>query len=437
VSILGDAKRIGGDARSNLEAWRGIGGPLTVVSSAAQFAAFEAALARADVVVDALFGTGLDRAVEGHFARAIDAMQRARALVVSLDVPSGLDADSGAVLGVAVRAAATITFAHYKRGLLTPSGRAHSGELSRVDIGVPPELWQAVGRCAALVEASDVAGLLPRRTARAHKVDAGRVVVFAGSPGKLGAGLLVAEGALRAGAGLVTLAGLPEVVAAFDQRVLEAMTTRLDAGDLGASVRECLGTARAVAVGPGIGLDEPSRALVEAVVFGFEGTSVVDADALSHFAGRPEALRAAPGPLVLTPHSGEAARLLGVTSGEVEDDRRAALARLVESTRAVVLLKGAYTLIGAPQRLTLVNGSGTPALAVGGAGDVLTGIIAAFACDLEAFDAAFAAAFVHGLSGEQWSERSGGERGLLAREIAHGLPQALAGLATSRSELPE
>lgn len=435
--LLGDPNRVHGDAAANLAAYRGIGGRVAAVSSDAELAACVVSLAGADVVVDALFGTGLDRPVAGRAAQVIAAVNRAQGLRVSLDVPSGLDADSGAVLGAAVRADVTITFAHYKRGLLTPSGSAHTGKLERVDIGVPAELWQAVGCSVELVEASDVAALLSPRGSQSHKANAGRVTVFAGAPGKLGAGLLVAQSALRGGAGLVTLASAPDVVAAFEQRVLEVMTARLDVSRLAESVAEITAAARVVAVGPGVGLDERSRELVEAVVFGFRGTSVVDADALTHFAGRADALRGVPGTLVLTPHAGEAARLLGGAPADVENDRHGALDALVKATHATVLLKGAYTLVGAPGKSTLVNPTGSPVLATGGTGDVLTGIIAAFACELEAFDAAFAGAFVHGKSAERWARRHGADRGLVAHEIADGVPAALAALAARRRELPE
>jgi NAD(P)H-hydrate epimerase len=248
--------------------------------------------------------------------------------------------------------------------------------------------------------------------------------------------LLVANGALRAGAGLVTLCGETELATALEHRVLEAMTARIDPARAADSALELCSDAGAVAIGPGVGLDAASRELVHAVVLGFSGRMVVDADALTHFAGRIEALRGAAGQLVLTPHPGEAARLLDASVADVESDRYAAARTLAERTGATVLLKGAYTLIAAPDHTTAVNTTGSPVLATGGTGDVLCGIVAALLCHAPPFDAAVAAAFVHGLASEAWTNRHRTDRGLLAHEIADDLPAAFASLAAPNDVMP-
>jgi len=220
-----------------------------------------------------------------------------------------------------------------------------------------------------------------------------------------------------------------------EHRVLEAMTARLDFSALEASLAPLLAHADAVAIGPGIGLDDAAKKLVEHVVLGWDGAKVVDADAITHFAGRPEALKRAPGRIVLTPHAGELARLLGITAEDVDANRYAAVARAVELTRATVLLKGQFTLIGAPGELTLINPTGSPVLATGGSGDVLTGIIAGLSCVLHPREAAFAGAYLHGLAAERWAREAAGvghkkaDRGMLAHEIAAELPKAFAALA--------
>jgi ADP-dependent NAD(P)H-hydrate dehydratase / NAD(P)H-hydrate epimerase len=449
VFLAASALKLKGDARANHDAWVGLGGGVSELSGPTARIEFERALGSAGLLVDALFGTGLDREVKDEMRALIEMINAAPCPKVALDVPSGLDANTGAVLGACIRADLTVTFAHYKLGLLTTSGAEHAGRLRVADIGLPDEFHGKVGHSAELIEAVDVAATIARRPAAAHKASAGRVVIVAGSPGKTGAALLVARGsgfsvagspgktgaallvargALRAGAGLVTIATSPEAADALDRRVLEEMTARLDLGRLEESLERALEGAGAVAVGPGIGLDADARRIVDQVVLGWEGTKIVDADALTHFAGRASDLKKARGRLLLTPHPGEMARLLATTASEVERDRFSAVRRAVDLTGATVLLKGPRTLIGAPEVVTRVNASGTPALATGGAGDVLSGICAALACSAPLFTAATNGAHLHGLAAERWAARTGADRGLLAHEIADELPGVFAGL---------
>jgi ADP-dependent NAD(P)H-hydrate dehydratase / NAD(P)H-hydrate epimerase len=436
VLFTSSRERLKGDALVNHDAWLGVGGA-TVAVTEAQLDRLEEQLRGASIVVDALLGTGLDREVTGFLAGVIDRVNRAPGLRIALDVPSGLDANTGCPLGVAVRADETATFAALKLGLVTSVGADHAGSVTVVDIGIPPSAGTAVGTSARQLERADVASWLTPRALSAHKGTAGRVLAIAGSPGKTGAALLVARGALRAGAGLVTLCTFPEAADALDRRVLEEMTARLDPARLEASLAPHLGAADAVVVGPGLGLDARARAVVDHVMAAYPGPVLVDADALTHLAGRLAELRSAKGRLVLTPHPGEMSRLLGVTTREVEADRFRALAEAVELSRAVVLLKGARTLVGAPGELPVVNPSGTPALATAGSGDVLSGVSGALLAALgEPFHAACAAAFVHGLAGEAWASRHGGDRGLLAHEIADAVPGVLAGLTRSTRSLP-
>jgi NAD(P)H-hydrate epimerase len=429
-------ERLSGDALTNHDAWLGVGGPVVSITED-NLALLESELARASIVVDAVFGTGLDREVTGFLAAVIDLINRAPGLRVALDVPSGLDADTGSALGVAVRAHETVTFAALKLGLETSTGAGYAGRVTVSDIGVPPRVLDAVGSSARMLGAADVRSWLAPRRLAAHKGEAGRVVVVAGSPGKTGAALLVARGAFRAGAGLVTLCASPETADALDRRVLEEMTARIDPARVGESLKAHLATADAVVVGPGLGLDAAARAVADHVVLEHAGLVVVDADALTHLAGRLVELRGAKGLLVLTPHPGELGRLLGIGAAEVERDRFRAVKAAVEASRAIVLLKGARTLIGAPGELTVVNPSGTPALATAGSGDVLSGVVAAMLAALpDPFRAACAAAYVHGLAGELWARSRGADRGLLAHEIADGVPAVLAGLTAEPSVLP-
>jgi NAD(P)H-hydrate epimerase len=428
--------RLTGDALANHDAFVGLGGNVVMVDDA-NVERFSDELRRSVLVVDALLGTGLDRDVSGLFAALIERMNEANRIVIALDIPSGLDANTGVPHGRSVAATETVTFACLKLGLVTSSGAARAGNVTVADIGVPRSLVDHVGTSARLLEESDVSRWVSPRPIDVHKGGAGHVVVVAGSPGKTGAALLVARGALRTGAGLVTICTFPDAADAVDQRVLEEMTARIDPSRLEASLDDALKGASAVAVGPGLGHSDEARRVVEHVVLAWDGLKVVDADALTHFAGRLDALRAARGRLVLTPHPGEMGRLLGIATADVEKDRFGALARAVDRSGAVVLLKGARTLIGAPGELPVVNPTGTPALATAGSGDTLSGIIAALVASLDdPFRAACLGAFVHGRAGEHWAAESGADRGLLAHEIADKVPGVLAALTRARTALP-
>ncbi len=431
VYLLVKAERLTGDARTNHQAYVGLGGSVVELGPN-DLSLLGSAIERARAVVDAVFGTGLDREVTGFLRYAIEFMNGARCPVFALDIPSGIDADTGAVLGVAVRAHTTLTFAHPKLGLLTPSGLEHAGNLRTVDIGVPDTGLRQVGYSAEIVEPTDVLSALIARSVSTHKGSAGRVTVIAGSPGKIGAALLAAQGAIRAGAGLVTIAALPETAALLDQRVLEVMTARIDAAHLEDSLDQLLERADAVAIGPGLGLDETARRIVDHVALRVKKTKVLDADAISHFAGRAQALRGAPGEVVLTPHSGEMARLVGGTAEAVEADRFGTVRRAVELTGSVVLLKGHRTLVAAPEERVAINVTGSGVLATGGSGDVLTGVLSAFGTLLDVRRAAYSAAYVHGLAGERRA-RAGVDRGVLAHEIADEVPQALGALRSEHA----
>jgi NAD(P)H-hydrate epimerase len=420
--------KLKGDALANYRELLAVGGQVTELA-AGDVTPLESALAGAGLAIDALFGTGLDRDVTGFLARVIEVINAAPCRRLSLDLPSGIHADSGRVLGVAVRADRTVTFAHPKLGLCTPRGSAHAGRVDVREIGVPADP-SATGFSALLTEASDIARLLAPRATTLHKSSAGRVAIVAGSPGKLGAALLAAHGAQRAGAGLVTIASSPAAADALDGRVLEAMTARLDRNDVRASLAKLLEPCDAAVVGPGLGLDAEARSIVEAVALDWPGTKVLDADGISAFAGRAAELAKAKH-VVLTPHAGELGRLLGIPYEQVENDRLAAVARAVELTGGVVVLKGRFSVIGAPGELPLFNPSGGPVLATGGTGDVLSGIIAALACALPPREAAYAGVFLHGAAADAWATAHNADRGMLAHELADLLPSTIGGLAQS------
>ena len=417
--ITHDPSRITGDAAVNLAALRALAGPIEG-ASVEDVPPGEVGSVRleASLLVDGLFGTGLDRPIEGAFAEVVRRLGAARAPLVALDLPSGVDADTGQILGVAPHATLTVTFGGHKRGLHQYPAVAHAGEVEMASIGVPPPGEMP----AALVEDDDVSAVIGRRAGDAHKGTAGHVVVVAGSPGKTGAALLSGLGAMRAGAGLVTVATRASQ-RGMDQRVVEIMTAAVeDVDDALAVVSE---RATAAVVGPGLGTDDRGMEIARAVALEAMVPVVLDADALTAFAGELGALRSAAGPRVLTPHPGEAARLLGVDTATVQRDRYAAAARIAERSGQVVTLKGARTVVSDGVRWR-VSAAGTPALGVGGTGDVLAGVTGALACEGRSlFDAAWVAVHLHARAGERAAV---GDRGLFAREVADAVPRTLASL---------
>jgi NAD(P)H-hydrate epimerase len=373
------------------------------------------------VLVDGVFGTGLERPIEGGRAEALARLATCGVPSFALDLPSGVDADEGTVLGVAWPASVTATFGAHKRGLHQHPGAALAGEVVVVSLGVPvPSPSRTV-----LLEASDLVPWVPARAAHTHKGMAGHVTVFGGSPGRTGAALLAGLGAMRSGAGLVTLAPRGNVRAALDAKVVELMTTEipeaLEAG-IRAALTEAEGRSSCV-VGPGLGLDSTARSYALRLALGLPVPTVLDADALTALGSDVHTLRAARGTRVLTPHPGEAARLLGCSASDVQAGRHHAAETLAARCGQVVVLKGAGTIIASPDGRVAVSRAGTPALGVAGTGDVLAGVVASMLVSLPPFEAACAAVLAHGRAGEMAAEF---DRGLLAREVADALPRALA-----------
>lgn len=404
-----------GDAKRAFDAWKAVGG--TVIDGLP-------AVLDHDVVVDAVFGTGLSRPVEGPLRDALRRLREARWLA-ALDLPSGLDATTGTLFCEPPYAALTVTFGHWKAGLATPHGKEHAGEVVLVDIGVPPSV-EGLSVVAYLATTDDAALHVRPRLRATHKHKEGRVLVVAGSRGATGALLLAGDGAIRAGAGLVTLATWDECADGVEARVREAMTARIDRKDVLASIEPHLRKAKVVVIGPGLGLDAHARELSRMVALHHQGPAVLDADALSHLAEKPSELADMKHPRVLLPHEGELARLLGTTSEVVARDRFRAVREAASITGATVVLKGPYTLVAHRDEVTAID-VGTPALATGGSGDVLAGIVGALLLQSPARAAAVLGVFVHGKAAEAWS-RDHGDRGLRAAEIADRVPDVLASL---------
>lgn len=393
---------------------------------------------RRGVLVDAIFGTGLSREIEGPMRVAIERINQTagpEVAVVAVDLPSGLDAGTGQVWGAAVQADQTVTISLPKLGLALEPGRSLAGEVEVARIGIadqlPGEIRAEGLEAAQLLTPRAMASLLPARPQIGHKGSFGHVLVVAASAGKTGAAALAARAAGRVGAGLVTLACPASLGDILEVKCTEAMTAPVpetpDRSLAEAGLDEILQLAverDVTALGPGIGQDPDTVSLVRGLAARVPTPMVIDADGLNAFAHKAGALQARPGATVLTPHPGEAARLLGTGASEINRDRVGAARELAEITGAVVLLKGAASVSAAPDGRVIVNPTGGPALASGGTGDVLTGMVAGLlAQGLGALEAAAAAAYLHGEAADRLAA-AGGSAGLLAEDLANAIPAA-------------
>jgi NAD(P)H-hydrate epimerase len=430
---VGDPERLRGDPAANWKRARAIGVPVAPARWRPQ---------PGDVLVDAIFGTGLDRAVEGAAAAAVRKLcaSRPACKVVAVDLPSGLHADSGQTLGCAVEADVTVTMALPKLGLALEPGRSHAGRIVIGRIGIADQA-PGLGRTAELWTRRAAAARLPSRPADGHKGSFGHVLVVAGSEGKTGAAALSAEGAARAGAGLVTIACPESTNAVLEVKCTEAMTAPVPEtaahGFASGAEKPILDLALdrdAVAAGPGIGRNDETLALMRRLAKKVERPLVLDADGLLAFVDAAAVLKARSAPTVLTPHPGEAAALLASSPAEINRDRPAAARALAEETGAVVVLKGAATVTAEPGGRCAVNPSGGPSLATGGTGDVLTGVVVGLLAQGTApFEAGALGAFVHGLASDRLALRCGAS-GVLAGDLAAEIPAAVASLRESSSD---
>ncbi len=429
VFTLRDPESYRGDAAANAGRARAAGLELEPLPGKGRMDTLSRALREADGVVDALFGTGLDRPLDGSAARAVRTINAAGRPVVAADVPSGLSSDSGEVAGDSVFASVTVAFAAPKLCHAFPPARRRCGELVVHDIGIPAALVAGKGHRLFLATGSSVRDLFPPRDPGAHKGAFGRVAIVAGSRGKTGAAILAARGALRGGAGLVTVLCAASLEPAIVAALPEAMTQGLPeesgmvAREAGEELAGLLEDFDAAVVGPGLGTAKGTVEAVEAVVRRCRLPIVLDADGLNAFAGRARLLARRAGATVATPHPGEAGRLLATSAKEVQKDRLSASRDLARITRCCVLLKGEATLTADPDGRVVVNSSGTPLLATAGSGDVLSGVIGALlAAGLAAPDAAAAAAWLHGAAAERLA-RTLGDAGLLSHEVADEVPR--------------
>jgi NAD(P)H-hydrate epimerase len=423
VVCVAPPEQLGGDAAANLERLPG--------EAPVALAQGREAIAAAAVIVDALLGTGFAGEPHGAVAEAIGMIGRSAAAVVAVDVPSGVDASSGAVAGSAVRAAITVTFHAAKPGLWIMPGKACAGEVRTVDIGIPraAPLDARVGLTSPAVGEQ-----LPRRASASTKFASGQVLVAGGSRGLTGAPRMAAHASMRAGAGYVIAcvpASLQDVLATA--ATPELMTRGLPERDGALApqavehVLESLRPGGALALGPGLGRDDGAVAFARELAKTVDAPLVLDADGLNAHAGRLGELTARQAPTVLTPHAGELGRLLELDSEQIERERLRHARSAAELAGAIVVLKGDDTLIADADGRVAVSRGGSPALATAGTGDVLTGVVAALlAQGLDAFMAAVAGVWLHASAGREAARRHGAAEGVIASDVIEALPAARA-----------
>ncbi len=408
VVQLGDGARIKGDALSARNEYLDRGGAITAWQD------FDRSTHDYELAIDGLFGTGLQREVTGPWREAIEYIDRGAAPVLALDIPSGLSADTGAVLGVAVRAQCTITFIGLKQGMFTAEGRDYCGEIVFDGLQVPDEVYLHVKPAATAISPRMLRSLLPRRRRSSHKADHGHLLIVGGGPGMLGATRLAGEAALRTGAGLVTVASHPQHSTSLALTRPELMCRPVEGVE---QLQPLVERATVIVIGPGLGLSAWAQQLFS-YVFGVRKPLLVDADGLNLLARSPQQREE----WILTPHPGEAGRLLGCPAEQIQQDRFASLVNIVKQYNATVVLKGAGSLVRSVKGSVSLCTAGNPGMATAGMGDVLSGVIGALIAQRIPLDeAARLGTLVHA----QAADFAAGdqERGLLASDLMPHLRQ--------------
>jgi hydroxyethylthiazole kinase-like uncharacterized protein yjeF len=429
VALLASFAAVTGEAKVNLSILRKT--DVEIIQQASAKAIAEV-VSWSDIIVDALVGVGLSSPLKGLYAQAVELINSSGRPVVSIDVPTGIDADSGAVMGTAVKADLTVTMALLKRGLVLYPGAGFAGTVRVGDIGIPPEVIEKENINLRLLNQEGIADIGRRRAPDAHKGDFGHLLAVAGSPGKAGAAVMVAKSALRTGAGLVSVAAPNSIVPIIQQQVFEAMCVpAAESVDgtigIGAETELLKAAARmdACAIGPGLSSQYETLQLVRGLVQQLAIPLVIDADGLNALVGGLDVLKKSRGPVIMTPHPGEMARLLGISTADVQKDRIGIAVAFAQKYNVTLVLKGAGTVIAGPDGRACINTTGNPGMATGGTGDALTGMIGSLlAQGSPSFDAACLGVYLHGRAGDLASKEKG-EAGMIAGDLIEKIPQAL------------
>ena len=435
VYLLADPKGLRGDAETNFNIFQRMKGEVISVPSSKDYVRVKKDLEKFDILVDGIFGTGLDAEVRGYYREVIDHLNTLQRPIVAIDIPSGLDADTGKPLGTAIRASLTITFGLPKVGHLLPPGIDYVGEVRVIDIGLPKRLVEDEKIPTHLLEEKEIRRWLSiPRNPDTHKGDYGHLLVIAGSVGKTGAAAMACQAALRMGAGLVTL-GIPKSLnGIMEMKLTEVMTEplpetpkqTLSLRAFSAIVRLCENK-KAVIIGPGLGTFKETQSLVLKLIKALDVPIILDADGLTALATQPKTLPIANRSLILTPHPGEMARLMRSQVKEVLEDRIGRSRNFSQSHHVHLVLKGHPTLISTPKGEVFINPTGNPGMASGGTGDVLTGMIGGLVCQgFDILPSLQIAVYLHGLAGDEGAQEKG-EKSLIATDIIEKIPALLKG----------
>lgn len=434
VFILAPKSAITGDAKVNLEIIIRMGISVIEVAGSRDWEKAKIAVTFADCLVDALLGIGFTGEVTGDVAQAVDIINNSGKLTIAIDIPTGVDADTGQIRGQAVKADYTVTFGLPKPGLLIYPGAQHVGKLTVADIGIPFKLLVDDSIKQNIVTTGSIKAILGSREPDAHKGTTGKATVVAGSQGMTGAAALTAMAVLRTGAGLVTLGTAESLNDIMEVKLTEVMTRPLPESGGGTIGRKALpyiedlaAKSNVLAIGPGLGRNDETMAVVRETIKNAECPLVIDADALNALVGHTDLLNQAKALPVVTPHPGEMARLMGVTVKDVSVDRVGIARQAAGLWGAIVVLKGARTIVAYPDGEVYINTTGNPGLATGGTGDVLTGVIAGLiAQGLTTHAAAISGVHIHGLAGD--IAAASGTIGLIASDVVAAMPAAISGI---------
>ncbi|MDD4801503.1 MAG: NAD(P)H-hydrate dehydratase [Syntrophomonas sp.] len=430
--LLGDPGNLTPDAYINYNILGKMNGNIFLLNKEPDFDRLMIALLSADLIIDAIYGIGFKGSMNDFEARIVQMVNWSQASVLSVDIPSGVEANTGKINGAAIKADHTVTFALPKLGLLLEPGRNYVGTLTVADISIPQPLLIDDRYNLNLIDEGMIKELFKPRVSESHKGNYGHALVIGGSVGMTGAVIMTACAALRSGAGLVT-AALPEsLVPVLEASVLEVMSRPLPETSYAAissqaipAIQNLLGTVSVCAIGPGMSKYQDAKAIISWLLNNSEVPLVIDADGLNALAGEAGILKDCKVPVVITPHPGEMSRLTGLTIAEIQQNRLATARRYAEEWGVTVVLKGNKTVVAYPTGQVFVNISGNPGMATAGSGDVLSGIILGFlAQGFKAGSSAVAGVYVHGRAGDRAAEICG-QRGLVASDLLNNLPTVL------------
>ncbi|MCX7974674.1 MAG: NAD(P)H-hydrate dehydratase [Candidatus Aminicenantes bacterium] len=444
IFLLASKKEVKGDAALNLRIAENIGLKVWEVLEERDWNELNQALGKATIIIDAIFGTGLEKPAEGIYARAIELINRSSAFKIAVDIPSGLSSDTPELIGPAIKAEMTVTLGVPKIAHVLPPAEEYVGEVIVADISLPSFLFSDEKHRVEWLEKKKILNWFMPRKRDTHKGTYGHLLILAGSMGKTGAAIMAARAALRSGAGLVTVATPKSCLPIIARSTMELMTEPLPESEEGsvssralARLKEILKGKDALLIGPGLSTHPETSELLSSLLPEVTLPCLIDADGLNILAQRPELLSRLPQPCILTPHPGEFSRLVQIKVGEILAQRLTLTSEFSKKYGVFLVLKGHRTIISSPDGRIFINPTGNPGMASGGSGDVLSGLAASFLMQIkDPFLAIAAAVYVHGLSGDIAKEKIG-ERPLVAGDLIRYLPVAIKRLEDLAKEKEE